>query len=819
MIRGERVIQLNMALLIMAGALLLSIAQNDYTVFLITTLTVTFTLTVIDWMRLISFPPLVANFLAFVVTFFAFSQFVGGNAGTKLNAVANLLTYLQLVLLLQRKNPRLYWQVMMLSLLQVVVAAALNLEFSAGMVFLAYITLVVVGTIHLKIFRDNFRMVEAEKQNEERLSRSVTEPALPSDEIGVVTFRVSRLDFRNERKIAWQGFLLCLCSLFFAFAVFYSIPRFDAAWFGPSVNPSQQTGFTTEIRFDDDAFLRESNQPVFRASFLNAERRPMELAVEPYFRGLILLDYQFREGSWKWENSRNQATRRRNQGARNLPFPDSENGQLIHQVIRLEPDAKVRLHENSQDHLLFAVYPIFQNATTPEDVVYHRQAELIFRDFDVTKQSENGPYKYETLTPLYRNLGQLPATPYRPRWKDAEHIARQVMQEKNRLTGKTFPRFFTDWNPIRLKGIEIAKQLGDSASRRQICNRFVNYLKTPEFSYTRDLASIERDSDLDPIVDFLINHKTGHCEYFATALALLLRSQDIPCRLVSGFRGGDYNPLGGFYDVREKHAHVWVEAYLEPQDCDEDMLATGQASGYGSWLRLDPTPGGSEQEQESPGLLDQAFDAVGFAQKIWDDYVMGLDHESREFNGFDPTDQSAATWGTLNRVQQALQRVYGGLRTIPWWVWLVILTVIVFGILYVLYCRARKRLQTRGSATTTGTVWNEMVQTSLSTFRQFRSRFSKAAGHARQTVDFYEEFLTLMKARGLQRLPHQTQLEFARASTDSLLSSYPDDQQDISEAVSMITTFFYAQRFGPGLDASHLSKARQGLVQLKEIIG
>ena len=67
---------------------------------------------------------------------------------------------------------------------------------------------------------------------------------------------------------------------------------------------------------------------------------------------------------------------------------------------------------------------------------------------------------------------------------------------------------------------------------------------------------------LDPVEDFLVNRKKGHCEYFASALALLLRSVNIPSRIVNGFKGGDWNELTETMNVRQKHAHSWVEAFI-----------------------------------------------------------------------------------------------------------------------------------------------------------------------------------------------------------------------------------------------------------------
>ena len=99
-----------------------------------------------------------------------------------------------------------------------------------------------------------------------------------------------------------------------------------------------------------------------------------------------------------------------------------------------------------------------------------------------------------------------------------------------------------------------------------------------EFTYTLDLA--RKEKGIDPAEDFVLNTKAGHCQRFATALVLMLRTQGIPCQMVIGYRGctgrGD-----GWYDVREDQAHAWVEA-LVPAGTDE--LAAG-ARGVG---RLPP---------------------------------------------------------------------------------------------------------------------------------------------------------------------------------------------------------------------------------------
>ena len=100
-----------------------------------------------------------------------------------------------------------------------------------------------------------------------------------------------------------------------------------------------------------------------------------------------------------------------------------------------------------------------------------------------------------------------------------------------------------------------------------------NYLRT-HFGYTLQLP---RTQVKDPIANFLFERKQGHCEYFASAMAVMLRTLGIPSRVVNGFRSDEFNDLSGNYVVRAKDAHAWVEAYFPD---------------YG-WQTFDPTPAGN----------------------------------------------------------------------------------------------------------------------------------------------------------------------------------------------------------------------------------
>jgi transglutaminase-like putative cysteine protease len=108
----------------------------------------------------------------------------------------------------------------------------------------------------------------------------------------------------------------------------------------------------------------------------------------------------------------------------------------------------------------------------------------------------------------------------------------------------------------------------------------------------------------DPLEDFLFEQKAGHCEYFASATAILLRASGVPSRYVNGFLGGEWNDIGHYITVRDNRAHSWAEAYL----------------GELGWMRVDATP--PAQSLFRTGRLRQLLDSIDF---FWGRWVVGYD--------------------------------------------------------------------------------------------------------------------------------------------------------------------------------------------------
>jgi len=128
------------------------------------------------------------------------------------------------------------------------------------------------------------------------------------------------------------------------------------------------------------------------------------------------------------------------------------------------------------------------------------------------------------------------------------------------------------------------------------------YLRT-HFGYTLQLPRV---APRDPLANFLFERKEGHCEYFASSMAIMLRTLGIPSRIVTGFRTGEFNDLTGQYVVRASNAHSWVEAYF-------------QGSG---WVSFDPTPAGSIPPKTGWSRLQLYLDA---AASFWREWIVNYD--------------------------------------------------------------------------------------------------------------------------------------------------------------------------------------------------
>jgi hypothetical protein len=291
------------------------------------------------------------------------------------------------------------------------------------------------------------------------------------------------------------------------------------------------------------------------------------------------------------------------------------------------------------------------------------------------------------------------------------------------------------------------------------------------------------DRRLDPVEDFLINRKKGHCEYFASALALLLRSIDIPARIVNGFKGGDWNELTETINVRQKHAHSWVEAYLGLGPNKEPI-----------WITLDPTPALERQESIAHvgGLAGSFRPITDTVRHVWVFYIVGYDGERQNRLLYGPMrTMLAEIKKEYVELGQRLRRLFRTLFHFPdlsslisirgFVVSFLALTSLV-GITHLGYRIVNRLL-----------VWLRGPGLDAS---------SLTAG-----ILFYRRLTQMLSEIDLERSPAETQNEFAlRAS--KLLNRQGPFTQDVADVPQQVVDAFYRVRFG------HLDLEPESLEQL-----
>ena len=275
-----------------------------------------------------------------------------------------------------------------------------------------------------------------------------------------------------------------------------------------------------------------------------------------------------------------------------------------------------------------------------------------------------------------------------------------------------------------------------------------NYLRT-RFTYTLKLTGKPGDH---PLAHFLFETRAGHCEYFASAMAIMLRTLGIPTREVNGFLPGEYNDLGGDYIVRASDAHSWVEVYFP---------------GNG-WQTFDPTPAAPENTASILSRLEQYADWMAIT---WREWVIGYDF-AHQMVLAQNLQRNSRNWSEATR-SWFEQKERAGKKWIKSWQFqhgplgymlpvslVLFLVALRFNLIAELFRRMRLFLQLRSRKT-------------VRTDPQLASRL-------------YAELLRMLARRGLLRLESQTPFEFAAAV----------DAPQLAPAVREFTQLYAYARFG-----------------------
>jgi len=401
--------------------------------------------------------------------------------------------------------------------------------------------------------------------------------------IGAV-FPLLHAETSRERKFYRAMSLAALSvaagAVFFGSMLFFFFPRFSAGYFARTgFQPSLMTGFTDNVELGRIGEIKQDTSVVMRVQTGTPVNYPMLR-----WRGIALSTFDGRR--WYSQEKRRDLHDARQDGW--IPLGSQLDVKVpvaaqLRFIVLLQPLASDALFAPAQ---LMELRGNFSN----DAGTYYGTARRSALGMDSGGAVYNPARNYSQVR--YEGLSLLPeARPLKARTAGTEypdHIQELYLQ----LPEKLDPR-------IQQLAIKITATADNPYDKAIVLE---SYLRR-NFGYTLNLAG---KPGADPLAQFLFVTKAGHCEYFASAMAVMLRTLGIPSREVNGFLPGEFNDLAGDYIVRASDAHSWVEAYFP---------------GSG-WITFDPTPPSNGSEA---GLFSRLNLYLDWMQLTWNEWVINYD--------------------------------------------------------------------------------------------------------------------------------------------------------------------------------------------------
>jgi protein-glutamine gamma-glutamyltransferase len=514
----------------------------------------------------------------YLADYFFFSRsFLGANV--------HLVLFLIVVRLFSLQRTRDHYMLAALSFLMVLAAAVLTVGSVFLLSFAGFLLVAVVAFVMMEM-RHSVASEPKHAQDPRVVSPLVISPAQP---MAYALLAIAPA--------------LVLMILAGSFLIFFFLPRVSSRYLSAYTPTSDvSTGFTDRVQLGRIGQIQQSSAVVMHIEIQN----DLEGAYDLKWRGIALSAFDGRV----WSNSFEQTQLRpAGDGSFRLaPSVDPRDastlaGRSIRYRVLMEP-----LGTN-----------VFFLAERP------RSLKGNFRR--VSTDAGGAVYNLDPENPINRY--------------EAESQLAEIDSDELRLAANTAPAGMDEYlklPPLDVRIAKLAEEITAAApSNYEKAIALEHYLAT-HFGYTLELPSRVPP---DPLANFLFERKHGHCEYFASSMAVMLRSLRIPSRMVTGFRGGEFNDLTGQYVVRASDAHSWVEAYFP---------------GSG-WISFDPTPAGSLPTRTGWSRMQLYVDA---AASFWREWIINYDVSHQRTLGRDAATSSrqffdqARRW--IERQHRALLR-------------------------------------------------------------------------------------------------------------------------------------------------------------------
>jgi protein-glutamine gamma-glutamyltransferase len=740
-----------------------------------------------DRTRTVHLPVLVANMLGVIAFLGAGWQMRDQTLDQRVLVAAHLLVYLSWIVLFQKKTVAQYWWMCALAVLQVAVGSILTIDTSYGGMLVAFM-FVSIWTLSLMSLYEAYLQYEAGGPGEVAVrssnvprsaggwrmgrkaaaERARTLWMRPSAARGAIQLDPDErwLGLRYTRSIVAIG----MAALVVAAAFFLFIPRLWAGrteWGNPDskkLAAAGMTGFTNEVRLGELVPLLENSRRALQIRMFDSNDNPIDLEdycaqvgyIEPLFRGATLEIYE--DSTWKGSGHLTTWTPE----ARSTRTPGA-----VRQQILMEPIGT---------SLLFAIHPVRAvRLSNPQDVVQTIPfSGQMFRPETIPTDKALAYTVFSPPAAVAANDLGLPHSVF-GRGPSSKHI--DLAKADPDKTLLSIPDGLKGLRQLAFKvtgGEQIVGAPGDPASdpsdpasaakARRLVDLLCHYLRdSGEYVYSLDTSA--KNPKLDPVEDFVLNRKAGHCEYFASALVLMLRAVGVPTRMVSGFKGGTVNTISGAYEVEQRHAHVWVEALI----------------GGDRWLTVDPTPAARDVSVASfAAPVKTVHELASVVDTTWSQLMnMSINEQQNSF--YVPIRDAVENWWSpRNGDRPLLAQLYYGVidfATDPtqWFTMKGIIAATLTGAIFAtigLLIRLRKR------------IWHGFI----GLWKRQRS--------AREIrIAFYERFEAICRQLGLVRSSHQTQREFA-GSVGARIRQVVASADGLPDVPPRLVELFYRVRFG-----------------------
>jgi len=375
---------------------------------------------------------------------------------------------------------------------------------------------------------------------------------------------------------------IALGSLAVGAVIFLILPRFSGGYMsGLNMQPTMISGFSDDVELGEIGEIKKSSRVVMRVTVDGG----LQAAHGVRWRGVALTKFDGKrwyndphepvtlsspgEGGWFRLNAQDAVARR--------------TGIPIHYTVLLEPIGSTALFFANEPQTVRGRFT--DEAGRPP---FGQRRTYLLRDFT------------GSIFNPYHSFARLEY--------EANSVIPMPTPDAVRQAGSDYPDAIREMY-LQLPSLDpripqLAKQITARDKTPYDKARSIEGYLHSHYGYTLDLSGTPQ---ADPLAYFLFQKRAGHCEYFAAAMTVMLRTQGIPSRYINGFQTGEYNDVAGDLVVRASDAHSWVEAFFP---------------GFG-WLTFDPTP--PSDEDKAHGLLDQLSHYWDWFELQWSEWVINYD--------------------------------------------------------------------------------------------------------------------------------------------------------------------------------------------------